>query len=58
MARILKCVVVPDRPAEITGATDEEVLERAAEHARLAHGLDRVDQATVRTPRAAIQSTP
>ena len=57
MAKVLKCgVVVPDCPAEITGATEDEVMRKAAEHARTAHGIERVDEATARTLRAAIQS--
>jgi predicted small metal-binding protein len=59
MVRVLKCgAVVPDCPEEITGATDEEVLQKAAEHARTAHGLQQVDEATARTLRAAIESRP
>jgi predicted small metal-binding protein len=39
----------------ITGATEEEVLEQAVEHAREAHGVEQVDAATAARVRAAIR---
>ena len=33
--------------AEVTGATEEEVLEKAVEHARSAHGVDLAQSATL-----------
>jgi predicted small metal-binding protein len=59
MVKVLKCdVVVPDCPTEITGATEEEVMLRAAEHARARHGIQQIDPVTERTLRAAIQDRP
>lgn len=47
--------VVPGCPAEVRAQTDEEVLRQAAEHARTAHGIDRLDDATVEAVRASIR---
>lgn len=37
------------------GDTEEEVIERTTEHARMAHGLFELDQETEERARAAIQ---
>ena len=43
MAKILKCKDVGvDCDFVASGKTDEEVLKKAAEHARKAHGIKRV----------------
>jgi len=56
--RLLCGDVVPDCPEEMLGATDEDVLRKAAEHARTAHGLERIDDQTLQRVKAAIRPVP
>jgi predicted small metal-binding protein len=43
MAKVLKCGdVVPGCDFEMTGGSEHEVLEKAAAHAKSAHGLDSI----------------
>lgn len=54
--KLLRCDdVVPGCPAEVRAETDEEVLRQAAEHARAAHGLATLDDATAGAVRRAIR---
>lgn len=46
--------VVPGCEGTVTGADDNEVLAKAAEHARTAHGMDRVPDDVVAAIRAGI----
>lgn len=56
MEKRLQCnAVVPGCPAEMRGMTEEEVLRQAAEHARTAHGIERIDEQTVAKVKAAIK---
>jgi predicted small metal-binding protein len=56
MEKVLKCGdLFPGCQAEARGETDEEVLRQAGEHARTAHGIERVDEATAGKVRAAIR---
>lgn len=56
MEKVLRCGdVVPGCEAEVHAATDEEILRQAAEHARQAHGLERIDKPTLDRVRAAIR---
>lgn len=57
MEKVLRCGdLFPGCQAEAKGATDEEVLRQAAEHARVAHGVARMDEATAAKVRAAIRT--
>jgi predicted small metal-binding protein len=43
MAKVLKCGdVVPGCDFEMTGNSEEEVLQKAAEHAKTDHGMENV----------------
>jgi predicted small metal-binding protein len=43
MSKILKCGdVVPGCKAELRGTSEQEVLKKAAEHAKAAHNLDSI----------------
>jgi len=54
--KFLECkTVVPSCDAEIHGDSDEDVLRQAAEHARTAHGIERVDEPTAEKLRGAIR---
>lgn len=54
--KLLRCDdVVPGCPAEVRAETTEEVLRQAAEHARVDHGLETLDDATVGAVRGAIR---
>jgi predicted small metal-binding protein len=56
MEKRLQCNdVVPGCPAEMRGATEDEVLRQAAEHARTAHGIEQIDYQTVAKVKAAIR---
>ena len=56
MKKFLECkTVVPNCPAEIHGASDEDVMRQAAEHARTAHGIERLDEPTAEKLRGAIR---
>ncbi len=57
MAKILRCKdVVPGCPAEVRAETEEEVMHQAAEHARIVHGLDKIDEETAKKVKAAIRT--
>ena len=49
--------VVPGCPAEVQGGSEEEVLSRAAAHARDEHGMGSMDERTVAAVRDAIRTT-
>ena len=56
MKKFLECkTVVPGCDAEIYGDSDEDMLRQAAEHARTAHGIERIDEPTAEKVRAAIR---
>jgi predicted small metal-binding protein len=56
MAKLLRCGDVVDGcPAEVRAESEEEVLLQAAEHARAAHGLTQLDEATVQKVKTAIR---
>jgi predicted small metal-binding protein len=56
MEKVVKCGdLFPGCQAEARGETDDEVLRRAAEHARAAHGVEKVDEATAAKVKAAIR---
>ena len=43
MAKVLRCNdLMPGCPYEAKGATEDEVLVQAAEHAKTAHGLSEI----------------
>lgn len=48
--------VVPGCEGEVFGDTEEEVLEKAAEHASEVHGMEDLDDETVEKVKAAIAS--
>jgi len=55
MSHTLACGdVVAGCPAVVTAESEDEVLAQAAEHARTAHGMTSMDDATVQQVRAAI----
>ena len=57
MARVLHCgEVVPGCDGIVQGETDQEVMAKAAEHAREAHGMTEVDAATADALQAAIRT--
>ena len=57
MEKVLRCGdVIPGCAAEAHAGTEEEVLPQAAEHARQAHGLERIDTTTLDRVRAAIRT--
>ena len=57
MAKILYCNdVVPGCDGQVSGETEEEVLGKAVEHAREAHGMTEIDAQTAAKVRAAIRS--
>lgn len=47
--------IFPDCEHVVRGETEREVLERGAEHARTAHGVEEVDEETAEKVRAAIR---
>ncbi|QYG93464.1 DUF1059 domain-containing protein [Iamia sp. SCSIO 61187] len=49
--------VVPGCPAEVQGETEEQVLSRAAEHARVDHDMASMSDETVAAVRGAIRSS-
>lgn len=58
MSMNLKCGdVVPGCPAEINAESEDEVMRQAAEHARTAHGLTDLDDATISAVRGAIRTS-
>jgi predicted small metal-binding protein len=55
MTKVLKCGdVVPGCDFEMTGSSEYEVLQKAAEHAKSAHGLDSIPPDVVEKVRGAI----
>jgi predicted small metal-binding protein len=57
MEKVLRCGdLFPGCAAEARGTSEEEVLRQAAEHARTAHGIERIDEATAARVRAAIRT--
>jgi predicted small metal-binding protein len=55
MAKVLRCGdVVPGCDFEMTGSSEDEVLEKAAAHAKSAHGLDSIPPDVVDKVRGAI----
>ncbi len=55
MTKVLKCSdVVPGCNVEMTGNSEEEVLQKAAAHAKSAHGLDSIPPDVVEKVRGAI----
>jgi predicted small metal-binding protein len=56
MSKLLRCGdIFPGCAAEVRADSDDEVLRQAAEHARAAHGVERVDDATAAKVKAAIR---
>lgn len=56
MAKELRCGEIMDGcPAVIRGETEEEVLQKGAMHARDAHGIEEMDDETVRAVRSKIR---
>lgn len=57
MSHILSCGdIVPGCSAQMTGETEQDVLRQAAEHAKTAHGLATIDDATAMKVKAAIRT--
>jgi predicted small metal-binding protein len=55
MGKILKCGdVKPGCVAEIRGNSEEEILQKAAEHAKTDHGMDSIPPDVLAKVRAAI----
>jgi predicted small metal-binding protein len=55
MAKVLRCGdVVPGCDFEMSGNSEEEVLSKAAAHAKSAHGLDSIPSDVVEKVRSAI----
>lgn len=58
MAKELHCGEIMDGcPAVIRGETEEEVLQKGAQHARDAHGVEEMDDETVRAVRSKIRES-
>jgi len=56
MSKELHCGEIMDGcPAVIRGQTEEEVLQKGAQHARDAHGINSLDDETVAAVRAKIR---
>lgn len=56
MAKELHCGEIMDGcPAVIRGESEEEVLQKGAQHAREAHGVEEMDDETVRAVRSKIR---
>ncbi len=56
MSKILRCgELFPGCSVEARGETEEEILARAAEHARRDHGVVEIDAATLEKVKAAIR---
>ena len=59
MAKIIRCREVgADCDFEARGATEQEVLDKAAEHGRKAHGIEVLPPELVAKVRAAIREEP
>ena len=56
MAKVLRCgELFPGCSIEARGETEDEILKRAAEHARKDHGVTQIDAATLAKVKAAIR---
>lgn len=56
MTKELHCGEIMDGcPEVIRGQTEEEVLKKGAQHARDAHGVDKLDDDTVRMVKSKIR---
>ena len=56
MEKVLHCAdIVPGCEGVVRGSSDEDVLRQAVEHAREAHGMNKLDAATAEAVRAAIK---
>jgi predicted small metal-binding protein len=56
MTKELHCgEIMEGCPKVIRGETEEEVLKKGAQHAREAHGIDKMDDETVRAVKAKIR---
>lgn len=57
MVKLLRCHdVFPGCSAEVRADSEEEVLQRAAEHAVSVHGAKELDEATVQSIKAKIRA--
>ena len=57
MGKVLRCgELFPGCATEARGETEEEVLVKAAEHAKRDHGLAQIDPGTLAKVKAAIRS--
>lgn len=57
MEKLLRCGdVAPGCAEEVRGATEEEILRQAVEHARTAHGIEKIDEQTAAKVKAAIRT--
>jgi predicted small metal-binding protein len=55
MAKVLKCGdVVPGCDFEMTGNSEDEVLQKAAEHAKTDHGMDNIPPEVLAKVRSSI----
>jgi predicted small metal-binding protein len=58
MTKELHCgEVMKGCPTVMRGETEEEVLKKAAEHAREAHGVQKMDERTIQAVKARIRET-
>ena len=58
MAKELHCgEIMEGCPEVIRGETEEEVLKKGAQHAREAHGIDSLDDETMRAVKAKIRES-
>jgi predicted small metal-binding protein len=57
MAKTLACSdVVSGCGAKFKGETEDEILAQAAQHAKNAHGMEKIDDQTLAAVRGAIKS--
>ena len=57
MTKIMRCnAIFPGCEAEVRADSEEQVLREVADHARTVHGIDQVDEGTIKKVRAAIRS--
>jgi predicted small metal-binding protein len=58
MSKELHCgEIMEGCPTVIRGETEEEVLKKGAQHAREAHGVESLDDETIRAVKAKIRET-
>jgi predicted small metal-binding protein len=56
MSKELHCGEIMDGcPAVIRGETEEEVMRKGAKHAREAHGVEKMDDATIQAVKSKIR---